>query len=105
MAFSFGGAAGGAASGAQLGSMFGPYGTAIGAVGGGLLGGLSKKKKSSAQALQFKPYSGLRPPRIDYTRPDGTKVEYLRPTQDLTQKRSWIVLRGLVLAMIPHGSN
>lgn len=89
MAFDTGGAMSGAASGAMLGSAAGPIGTAVGALAGGAMGGFmsGKKKKTSADtAYSMQPYSGYRPPRIDYTRPDGTKVEYLRPTQDLTQK-------------------
>lgn len=41
--------------------------------------GLFGKKKGSS--FDFQPYSGLRPPRID-----ANGKEYLRPTQDLTQK-------------------
>lgn len=47
-----------------------------------LLGG----KKGGGGSFDYQPYSGLRPPRVDYSRADGTKVEYLRPTQDLLQK-------------------
>lgn len=51
-----------------------------GGTGAGWLWGRSKKK-SDQPAFEFQPYSGLRPPRID-----ANGKEYLRPTQDLTQK-------------------
>jgi hypothetical protein len=65
---------------------------AIGA--GGAIGAaaLSKKKKSGASSYDFKPYSGMKPPRIDYTDASGSPVEILRPTQkqdfDITMRRS-----------------
>lgn len=41
--------------------------------------GIGKKRK--APQYEFKPYGGLRPPRIDYTDASGKPVEILRPTQ------------------------
>lgn len=51
---------------------------------GGASSLMGRNRKSGG--YEFQPYSGLRPPRIDYTTDQGQKVEYLRPTQDLTQK-------------------
>lgn len=76
MAINWGGAGGGALNGAALGSSFGPVGTAIGAGAGGLLGAFTKKKKS-IQPYTPQPYSGMRPPRIDYTDPTGAAGGWL----------------------------
>lgn len=63
------GAGSGALSGAALGTQIAPgWGTVIGGAAGGLKGLFSKKKKkSSAPTWTPQPYSGYRPPRIDYT--------------------------------------
>ena len=39
------------------------------------------KKKSASNSFEYQPYSGLRPPRVDYTDASGKNVEILRPTQ------------------------
>lgn len=91
MAFSLSGGVSGAASGAQLGSSFGPYGAIIGGVAGGALGAFTGKKKKQdpyEAALQgYKPYSGLRPPRVNYDpnveSPVPSPGNILRPVQQM----------------------
>lgn len=48
--------------------------------------GFYNKKNTPSGSGGFQPYNGVRPPRVDYTDAAGKNVEYLRPTQDLTQK-------------------
>ena len=49
--------------------------------------GGSSGNKSQAPSYQYQPFSGVRPPRVDYTDPStGQPTNYLRSTQALTQK-------------------
>lgn len=69
MGFNFGGAASGAEQGASYGAMTGnPYVAGGAAILGGIKGALSAKasNKRNPQPVMYQPYSGYRPPAIDY---------------------------------------
>lgn len=57
------------------------------------------KKKSEGGSFDFQPYSGLRPPRID-----ANGKEYLRPTQDMTQKTVMDRSQGIGVGYDPERS-
>lgn len=63
-----------------------------------LFGLFGKKKKGGG--FDFQPYSGLRPPRID-----ANGKEYLRPTQDLTQKTIMDRAQGIGVGYDPERRN
>lgn len=56
--------------------------------------------KSKPATLDFQPYSGLRPPRID-----ANGKEYLRPTQDMTQKTVMGRSQGIGVGYDPERRN
>ena len=71
---------------------------AVGVGGAALIGGgagmygASKMNKKRPDAVEFQPYSGYKPPRIDYTDESGKEIKNLRPVQqqitDILMQRS-----------------